>query len=141
MLLKFGTDEIRKNFLEPMVAGKAISSYGMTEPGHGGSFPSLITTMRTSVKRELDDQRQKMVCRQRGPGHFCYRPGAYRQGRCSALGKALSMILVPTDSPGFKVERQINMLGRSLGQGEISFTEVQRPRVQSFRLTAAAGWI
>ena len=44
MLLEFGTDEIRRNFLEPMVAGKAISSYGMTEPEHSGSFPSLITT-------------------------------------------------------------------------------------------------
>ena len=44
-----------------------------------------------------------------------------------ALNSALSMIIVPMDTPGVKIERQLTMMGHSYGQGEISFTAVQVP--------------
>jgi acyl-CoA dehydrogenase len=126
MLLKYGADEIRKNFLEPMVAGKAIPSYGMTEPGHGGSFPSLITTCAHLSNGSWTISGRKWFVGNAGKATFVT-VLARTAGKDIALRNALSMIIVPADTPGFKVERHITMMGRSLGQGEISFDSVQVP--------------
>lgn len=126
MLLKYGTDEIRKNFLEPMAAGKAIPSYGMTEPGHGGSFPSLITTSAHLSNGSWTINGRKWFVGNADQATFTT-VLARTSGKDTVLGKALSMIIVPADTPGFKVERHLSMMGRSLGQGEISFNSVQVP--------------
>lgn len=126
MLLEFGTEEICSRFLEPMAMGKAIPSYGMTEPEHGGSFPGLITTSaRLSDGHWTIDGRKWFVGNTDRATFITVL--ARTAGADIALGKALSMIVVPTDAAGFKVERQIGMMGRSLGQGEISFCGVQVP--------------
>jgi len=126
MLLKFGNDEIRKNFLEPMAAGKATPSYGMTEPGHGGSFPALITTAAYLSNGHWVINGRKWFVGNTDRATFITIL-ARTAGKDTALNKALSMIIAPTDTPGFKVERQITMMGRSLGQGEISFTDMKVP--------------
>jgi acyl-CoA dehydrogenase len=127
MFLKFGTHEVRKNFLEPMVAGTAIPSYGMTEPGHGGSFPGLITASAHLSNGSWAINGRKWFVGNTGRATFVT-VLVRTAGEDTALGKALSMIIVPTDSPGFRVERQITMMGRSLGQGEISFSGVKVPK-------------
>jgi acyl-CoA dehydrogenase len=126
MLLKFGSDEVRKNFLEPMVKGKAIASYGMTEPEHGGSFPSLITTSAQLANGNWTiNGRKWFVC---NTDRATFVTVLTRTaGENVAIHKALSMIIVPANAEGFKVERQISMMGRRLGQGEMSFTNVQVP--------------
>jgi acyl-CoA dehydrogenase len=126
MLLEFGTDEIRSNFLEPMVMGKAIPSYGMTEPEHSGSFPGLTTTSACLSNGSWTIDGKKWFVGNTDRATFVT-VLARTAGTDVALGKALSMIVVPTDTPGFKVERQISMMGRTLGQGEISFSGVQVP--------------
>ena len=126
MLLKFGSDAIHKNFLDPMVAGKAIPSYAMTEPEHGGSFPSLIATSARLSNGNWKINGRKWFVGNADRATFVT-VLARTGGEETAVGKALSMILVPTDAPGFQVERHIAMMGRSLGQGEISFTAVQVP--------------
>lgn len=126
MLLKFGTDEVCKRFLEPMVLGKAAPSYGMTEPGHGGSFPGLITTCAYLSNGNWTINGRKWFVSNTDRATFIT-VLARTAGEDIALGKALSMIVVPTDSPGFRIERRITMMGRSLDQGEISFSDVQVP--------------
>ncbi|WON74116.1 acyl-CoA dehydrogenase family protein [Nitrosospira sp. Is2] len=126
MLLEFGTNEIRKNFLEPMAAGKAIPAYGMTEPGHGGSFPGLISTTAQFENGNWTINGRKWFVGNADRATFVT-VLARTAGEDLPLGKSHSMILVPTDTPGYKVERQISILGRFLGQGEMSFTEVEVP--------------
>ena len=128
MLLKFGNDTVRQNFLEPMAKGEAVSSYGMTEPEHGGSFPSLIST---SARLEngcwVINGRKWFVCNT-AKAAFVTVLTRTASDEDTPLGKALSMIVVPTHSEGFKVEREISMLGRDLGQGEMSFNAVKVPK-------------
>jgi acyl-CoA dehydrogenase len=126
MLLKFGSAEVHKNFLEPMANGKAVPSYGMTEPGRGGSFPSLIrTAARLSAGSWTIDGGKWFVCNTDRATFVTVL--ARTGGKDVPIDNALSMLIVPTDAPGFKVERQISMLGRHLGQGEITFKNVQVP--------------
>jgi acyl-CoA dehydrogenase len=126
MLLKFGSDEIRRNFLEAMVAGEATPSYGMTEPDHGGSFPTLITTCAHLSNGNWTINGRKWFVGNADRATFV--TVLARTGK-EEIDKRqmLSMILVPTNSPGFGIERQIPILGRFLGQGEMSFTDVQVP--------------
>jgi acyl-CoA dehydrogenase len=126
MLLKFGTDEIRQNFLQPMAAGKAIPSYGMTEPEHGGSFPALITTSAYLSNGSWTINGRKWFVGNTDRATFVTVLARTAEENI-APGKALSMIVVPADSPGFRIERQITVMDRSLGQGEISFSEVRVP--------------
>ncbi|MBN9132875.1 MAG: acyl-CoA/acyl-ACP dehydrogenase [Nitrosospira multiformis] len=126
MLLKFGGDDIRKNFLEPMVTGKAIPSYGMTEPDHGGSFPALITTCAHLSNGNWTINGRKWFVGNAERATFV--TVLARTGKEEIdMRQTLSMILVPTNSPGFRIERQIPILGRFLGQGEMSFTDVHIP--------------
>lgn len=126
MLLKFGSDEIRKNFLEPMVAGEAIPSYGMTEPDHGGSFPTLITTCAHLSNGNWTINGRKWFVGNADRATFVTLLARTAKEEIDTR-QTLSMILVPTNSPGFSIERQIPILGRFLGQGEMSFTDVQVP--------------
>lgn len=126
MLLEFGNEEIRKQFLDPMVTGEAIPSYGMTEPGHSGSIPSLIKTTAYLSGGKWYINGRKWFISNTDKATFMtvlVRTG----GEETALNDALSMIIVPTDARGFKVERQLAMMGHSCGQGEVSFNAVQVP--------------
>ncbi|MGZ5076829.1 MAG: acyl-CoA dehydrogenase family protein [Methylobacter sp.] len=126
MLLKFGSEAVHKNFLEPMAAGEAVPSYAMTEPEHGGSFPSLITTSaRLANGSWTVNGRKWFVCNTDRATFVTVL--ARTGGENTAINQALSMIIVPADAEGFKVERQISMMGRLLGQGEMSFTDVRVP--------------
>ncbi|NOQ34334.1 MAG: acyl-CoA dehydrogenase [Methylococcaceae bacterium] len=128
MMLKHGNATIQKNFLEPMAAGKAISSYAMTEPDHGGSFPSLISsTAKLENGHWVINARKWFVCNT-AQAAFATVLVRTATDEKTPISKALSMILVPTSSDGFKVEREISMLGRDLGQGEMSFTNVKVPQ-------------
>ncbi|SFE34631.1 acyl-CoA dehydrogenase family protein [Nitrosomonas sp. Nm166] len=126
MLLKFGNDQIREQFLQPMVTGKAIPSYGMTEPGHSGSIPDHITTSAClSNGRWHINGRKWFISNADQATFITVLVRTATEG--IAFDQALSMIIVPTDTPGFKVERQLSIMGHSSGQGEISFHDVQVP--------------
>lgn len=126
MLLRFGSEAVRKTFLTALARGEAIPSYGMTETGHSGSIPGLTKTTATLVDGHwIINGRKWFICKA-AEATFVTVLVRTAAGHV-ATDKALSMILVPTDAPGFKVEGQINIMGRSLGQGEMSFTNVRVP--------------
>ena len=126
MLFKFGSDEIRKNFLEPMVSGKAIPSYGMTEPGRSGSIPALITTSAQLSNGNWIINGRKWFISNIDRATFTT-VLARTADKGETLDKNLSMIIVPTGTAGFKIERQIRIMGSDLSQGEISFVNVKVP--------------
>ncbi|MDV6343412.1 acyl-CoA dehydrogenase family protein [Nitrosomonas sp. Is37] len=126
MLFKFGSDEIRENFLEPLVSGTAIPSYGMTEPGRSGSIPALITTSAQLSNGNWVINGRKWFISNIDRATFTT-VLARTADNGESLNKSLSMIIVPTDTPGFKIERQIRIMGSDLSQGEISFVNVKVP--------------
>ena len=126
MLLKFGNAAIHEQFLQPLASGDALPCYGMTEPGQSGSIPSLITTTAhlSNGWWRIDGRKWFISNADRATFMTVL---ARTAGKETALNNALSMIIVPTDAPGFKVERQLTMMGHSYGQGEVSLTAVQVP--------------
>jgi len=130
VLLRYGTDAQKEQWLEPLLDGRIRSAFTMTEPDVASSD---ATTMEATAVVDGDE----VVINGRkwwstGVGHPNCRilvfmgltdPDADRHHRHS-------MVLVPMDTPGVKVERMLDTMGlhdEPLGHGEVSFTDVRVP--------------
>ena len=130
VLLRYGTDAQREQWLEPLLDGTIRSAFTMTEPDVASSD---ATNMAATAVVDGDE----MVINGRkwwstGVGNpdckiFVFMgltdPDADRHHRHS-------MVLVPRDTPGVKVERMLSTMGiydEPLGHGEVSFTDVRVP--------------
>jgi acyl-CoA dehydrogenase len=130
VLLHFGSHEQKQRWLMPLLAGEIRSAFCMTEPEVASSD---ATNMQATAVIEGDE----VVLNGRkwwstGIGH----------PRCEVLifmgltdpeGDRYhqhSMVLVPRDAPGVKVERMLPAMGfldAPGGHGEVSFSDVRLP--------------
>jgi alkylation response protein AidB-like acyl-CoA dehydrogenase len=125
----FGTEQQKKQFLEPLVSGATRSFFGMTEPEVSGSDP---TGLRSRAVRDGD----AWVIN----AHKWFSSGADGAGFGIVMvvtdpdaepHRRASMILVPTDTPGYELVRKIPVMGHE-GRGwgthcETRFTDVRVP--------------
>ncbi|MGH3941012.1 MAG: acyl-CoA dehydrogenase family protein [Pseudonocardiaceae bacterium] len=126
MLDRHGCALIKERFLRPMVAGRGRPSFAMTEPGVAGSDPRGL---RTTAERDGDG----WVVR----GRKWFTSGAAQAAfttvvcRTEADDKpareAFSLLVVPTDAPGYRVLRELPVLGALGGQCEIELDDVRVP--------------
>jgi acyl-CoA dehydrogenase len=129
LLDMFGTDEQKKTWLEPLLEGRIRSAFAMTEPDVASSDARNI---RTSITTEGND----LVIN----GTKWWTTGAMDE-RCQILivmGRTnpeaddhhqQSMVLVPINTPGVKVERNLTVFGYvdQHGHAQVSFTNVRVP--------------
>jgi alkylation response protein AidB-like acyl-CoA dehydrogenase len=138
ILHEHGTPEQKEQYLKPLVEGKIRSCFSMTEVDLPGSNPVLLDT--TAVK-DGDDYVIN--------GHKWYTSSA--DGAEFAIVMAVtnpeqerylraSMIIVPTDTPGFNLVRNIPVMGHS-GDGWPSHAEIlyQSCRVPQKNLLGSEG--
>jgi acyl-CoA dehydrogenase len=128
ILLKYGTAEQKRKWLVPLTEGKLQSGFSMTEPDQPGSDPRSI---RTTARREGDfwvinghkwftsnGKRADfliVMCRTEDP-----------DGPADRNGK-MTQIIVPTDTPGVKLVRGIEVWGRESDHCEIVYDDVRVP--------------
>ncbi len=129
LLDMFGTDSQKKRWLEPLLNGEIRSGFSMTEPDVASSDARNI---KTQIIRDGND----FVIN----GTKWWTTGAMDQ-RCEILivmGKTnpdadehhqQSMVLVPTNTPGVTVVRNLTVFGyeEQHGHAEISFVDVRVP--------------
>lgn len=122
ILIEFGTQEQKQKYLQPLVEGKIRSCFSMTEPECAGSNPVWMNT--TAVK----DGNDYVI-----NGHKWFTSAA--DGAAFAVVMAVtdpgadphrraSQIIVPLDTPGFRLERNIPVMGHA-GDGWMSHGEVR----------------
>ncbi|HSO33022.1 MAG TPA: acyl-CoA dehydrogenase family protein [Labilithrix sp.] len=130
LLHKFGSDAQKERFLLPLVRGDIRSCFTMTEPEHAGSNPVWLST---TARKDGDH----WVIR----GHKWFSTGA--DGSAFAICMAAtnpdagepharaSMILVPTDTPGFELIGNLSIMGERGGDwashGEVTFNDARVP--------------
>ena len=129
-LLLFGTEEQKKQWLEPLLAGEMRSCFCMTEPDVASSD---ATNIRSSIVREADEY----VLNGRkwwttGAGDPRCKIGIFmgKTDPSAAKHKQQSMILVAMDSPGVTVKRLLSVYGYDEaphGHGEVVFENVRVP--------------
>ncbi len=127
MLHLFASEEQKKRWLEPLVAGDIYPSVGLTEPEVAGSDPTL---MRTTARLDGDE----WVIN----GHKWFTSGAdlaaFTTVFCDTEPEAskyakFSAIIVPTDTPGYQIVRVVPTMGTTLGHHcEVRLDDVRVPR-------------
>jgi acyl-CoA dehydrogenase len=131
VLAKYGNEEQKKQWLEPLLAGDIRSAFAMTEPAVASSD---ATNIETSMVRDGDEYVIN--------GKKFYASGACRK-QCKimiVMGKTdpdnanryiqQSQILVPVDTAGVTVTRPMHVFGYNdapEGHGEIVFDNVRVP--------------
>ena len=129
VLHMFGTEEQKKQWLEPLLAGEIRSAFSMTEPAVASSDARNI---QTSIIRDGDDYIIN--------GRKWWTSGA-NDPRCKVLivmgrtnpdaasHQQQSMILVPIDTPGVNILRSTSVFGwqDQHGHAEIVYSGVRVP--------------
>ena len=124
-LARFGSDELRREFLAPAIAGDTVGCIGVSEPGAG----SDVAGLKSHARKDGDDyliSGQKMwitnslqadwmcmlVNTSDGPAH-----------------RNKSLVIVPMDSPGIEKAKKIRKIGmHSSDTGLIYFDNVRVPQ-------------
>lgn len=140
LLAQFGTDEQKARWLEPLVAGTIRSCFAMTEPDRAGSNPTwLDTTARTDGDDYVIDGRKWFTTGAEGSAFTIVM--AVTNPDASAPHMRASQIIVPTGTPGYRLVRNVPVMGHA-GDGWLSHAEVvfENCRVpQSNRIGPEAG--
>jgi acyl-CoA dehydrogenase len=121
ILHKYATAEQRDRFLRPLVAGEIRSCFSMTEPETAGSNPLLLETTAVVDGDDYVINGQKWFTSSADGAAFAIvmavtDPDAPPHQRAS-------MIIVPTDTAGFNLVRNISVMGH-IGSGHASHAEV-----------------
>jgi acyl-CoA dehydrogenase len=127
-LLLAGTEEQKDRWLRPLAAGETRSSFAMTEPDVASSDP---TNLETTAVRDGDDWvlngRKWCITGARGAAFAIV---VAKTGADDAAGhRNYSLIIVPTDTPGWEIERDPEWMGSHSPGGHpiISLTDVRVP--------------
>ena len=121
VLHMFGTPEQKQRWLRPLVAGEIRSCFSMTEPEVSGADP---VDLQANAVRDGDEWVVN--------GHKWFSTGA--EGAAFAIvmvvtdpkapvHNRMSQIIVPTDTPGFRLVRAIPVMGHT-GRGHGTHGEV-----------------
>jgi acyl-CoA dehydrogenase len=130
VLARYGSPEQKERWLKPLLAGEIRSCFAMTEP-------AVASSDATNIEASIVRHGGEYVIN----GRKWWSSGA-GDPRCKVaifLGKTnptaprhqqQSMILVPMDSPGVKIQRRLTVFGYDHaphGHGEITFDDVRVP--------------
>ncbi len=130
VLATFGTDEQKEQWLRPLLEGEIRSCFAMTEP-------DVASSDATNIALRIDTDGDDYVLN----GRTWWISGAARE-RCKVaivMGKTdpdaprhlqQSQVLVPMDTPGLTVVRDLTVFGYTDQEGhcELSFDDVRVPR-------------
>src|SRR5580698_6711298 len=130
VLVKYGSEEQKRLWLKPLLAGEIRSAFCMTEPG-------IASSDATNMQATAVLEGEQVVLNGRkwwssGVGHPHCRLLIFMglTHRSAAKHERHSMVLVPLDTPGVKVERVLPVFGSydaPFGHGEVNFTNVRLP--------------
>ncbi len=129
ILVKYGTPEQKKRWLEPLVAGSMQSCFAMTEPDVAGSNPRAIQTRAVRDGDEWVINGHKWFASNARAAHFaivmCRTEEADGAG---GINEKMTQIIVPTDTPGWELVRDVPVWGHGTGHhGEIILDNVRVP--------------
>ncbi len=121
ILHEFGTPEQQERWLRPLVEGRIRSCFSMTEPETAGSNPVLLATTARVDGDDYVIDGQKWFSSSADGAAFAIvmavtDPDAPPHQRAS-------MIIVPTDAPGFHLVRNVSVMGHT-GSGHASHAEI-----------------
>jgi citronellyl-CoA dehydrogenase len=153
-LARFGSDELRKEFLAPTIAGDLVCSIGVSEPGAGSDVASIKTFARKDGDDYVITGTKMWITSGTQSDWICLLANTSE----GAPHKNKTLICVPMKAKGVSVAKKLKKLGMwSSDTAQLYFDEVRVPQryrigeegmgftyqMQQFqeeRLYAAAQW-
>ena len=132
LLKDHASDQLKSEFLQPLISGEIRSCFGMTEPQRPGSNP---TWMDTRAVRDGDDyviNGNKWFTSAADGASICV-VMAVTDPETENKYERASMFVVPVDNPGFEIVRNIPVMG-DVGEGYMSHGEI---RLTDCRISAS----
>ncbi|CUR47954.1 acyl-CoA dehydrogenase family protein [Alloalcanivorax xenomutans] len=128
MFRDFGTAEQSDTFIHGMLNGELKLSFGLTEPNHGSDATHMETR---AVKQQRDGVDGWLI-----NGEKMWITGMHTSTHCLTFArtsgkdgdaKGITALLVPSDTPGLKVEEYLWTFNMPTDHPRISFTDVWVP--------------
>lgn len=123
LLLEFGSDQQKQDFLEPLAAGEIRSCFAMTDKNTAGSNPTLLAATATRDGDDYVINGHKWFTSSFDGAAFTIVMAVTNPDADSKHLRA-SMIIVPTDTPGLEFVRNVPVMGNA-GNGYFSHAEIK----------------
>ena len=124
-LAKFGSDELRKEFLAPSISGDYVACIGVSEPSAGSDVASIKTTARSDGDDYVISGGKMWITNGTQADWICL--------LCNTgdgpIHRNKSLICVPMKTKGVSIARKLDKMGmRSSDTAQIHFDEVRVPK-------------
>ena len=123
ILLQHGTAEQKEKYFTPLARGEVRSCFSMTEPEHPGSNPTWMSTTAVKDGSDYVINGHKWFTSSAEGASFAI-VMAITDADASSRYKRASQIIVPLSTPGFKLIRNISVMGDE-GSDYASHAEVR----------------
>jgi acyl-CoA dehydrogenase len=136
ILAHYGTDEQKAKYLQPLLDGKIVSCFSMTEP-QGGADPGVFTCRAEKDGDEWVINGEKWFSSN-------LKHAAFAIVMCVTdpdvpIYQGASMMLVPTDTPGIEIIRNTGLGGEPLGEGSHAYVRYRDVRVPDENVLGGPG--
>ncbi len=126
IIAHYGTEEQKKRYLAPLLNNEMVSAFSMTEP-QGGSDPLLFTTSAVLDGDEWVIKGEKWFSTNAKWSEFLI-VMAVTDPEAPPYQR-MSMFIVPTDTPGVEILRNVAVYGQAEGsEGYVRYTDARVPK-------------
>ena len=123
-IFNFGTEEQRRRWLVPGIAGEKIGALGITEPGAGSDVASIRTTARRDGDYYVVNGSKTFITNGVRADFLVCACKTTEEGGHGGI----SFLVLEREMPGYEVARKLEKMGwHSSDTGEIAFTDVEVP--------------
>ncbi len=120
----FGSAELKERFLRPSISGELVGAIGVSEPGAGSDVFAIRTTARRDGDFYVINGRKIFITNGAQADYITLLTKT--DGARGHHG--FTLIIVPTDTPGFSVARKLDKVGNHCSDtAELVFEDVRVP--------------
>jgi alkylation response protein AidB-like acyl-CoA dehydrogenase len=124
LMLAYGTDAQKAEWVDDLMEGKKSFAYGITEPNHGSDATHMETTaVRAGDEWIINGEKTWNTGIHKAPYDLVYARTAGKAGD----GLGITAFLVPMNAPGLKIEEMLWTFNMPTDHGRVSLTNVRVP--------------
>jgi acyl-CoA dehydrogenase len=136
ILAHYGTEALKETYLRPLLDNEIVSCFSMTEP-RGGSDPTSFTTRAVLDGDEWVIDGEKWFSSHARFASFLIVLAVTDPDESSH--RRMSMFVVPSDTPGIEIVRNVGLYGHEAGSGTHAYIRYHGVRIPKDHLLGEQG--